>query len=109
MVWPPRDSVPSRLLCHQCVTHNLQVEGQAWYGGGCDLTPTYLFEEDARQFHSFWKAKCDKHHTDLYPKYKAWCDDYFYIPTRQEHRGIGGFFFDDLEAKDAPFDVSQVC
>lgn len=84
-----------------------QVEGQAWYGGGCDLTPAYLFEEDARQFHSFWKATCDKHHTDLYPKCKAWCDDYFYIPARQEHRGIGGLFFDDLEAKDAPFDVSQ--
>ncbi|KAL0025409.1 hypothetical protein WJX79_006082 [Trebouxia sp. C0005] len=84
-----------------------QVEGQAWYGGGCDLTPAYLFEEDARHFHSFWKATCDKHHTDLYTKYKAWCDDYFYIPARQEHRGIGGIFFDDLEAKDAAFDVSQ--
>ncbi|KAL0025908.1 hypothetical protein WJX77_002191 [Trebouxia sp. C0004] len=84
-----------------------QVEGQSWYGGGCDLTPAYLFEEDARQFHKFWKATCDKHHADLYPKYKAWCDDYFYIPARQEHRGIGGIFFDDLEAKDAPFDVSQ--
>ncbi|DBB05047.1 TPA: hypothetical protein ACH3X3_010315 [Trebouxia sp. C0006] len=84
-----------------------QVEGQAWYGGGCDLTPAYLFEDDARQFHSFWKATCDKHHTDLYSKYKAWCDDYFYIPARQEHRGIGGIFFDDLEATDAPFDVSQ--
>ncbi len=87
----------------------LQVEGQAWYGGGCDLTPAYLFEDDARQFHKFWKATCDKHHTDLYSKYKAWCDDYFYIPARQEHRGIGGIFFDDLEATDAPFDVSQVC
>ncbi|DBA80120.1 TPA: hypothetical protein ACH3X2_007602 [Trebouxia sp. C0005] len=89
------------------LSHTLQVEGQAWYGGGCDLTPAYLFEEDARHFHSFWKATCDKHHTDLYTKYKAWCDDYFYIPARQEHRGIGGIFFDDLEAKDAAFDVSQ--
>ena len=85
------------------------MEGEAWYGGGCDLTPAHLFEEDACQFHSFWKAKCDAHTADLYPKYKAWCDDYFDIPARQEHRGIGGIFFDDLEAEDAPFDVFQAC
>ena len=86
-----------------------QVEGQSWYGGGCDLTPAYLFEEDACRFHQFWKATCDKHDAELYLKYKAWCDDYFYIPARQEHRGIGGIFFDDLEAADAQFSVSQVC
>ena len=85
------------------------MEGQLWYGGGCDLTPAYLFEEDACHFHRFWQATCDKHDGALYPKYKAWCDDYFYIPARQEHRGIGGIFFDDLEAADAQFDVSQVC
>lgn len=86
-----------------------QVEGQSWYGGGCDLTPAYLFETDACRFHRFWKATCDKYDGELHPKYKAWCDDYFYIPARQEHRGIGGIFFDDLEATDAQFDVSQVC
>ncbi|KAL3155092.1 hypothetical protein ABBQ38_011155 [Trebouxia sp. C0009 RCD-2024] len=86
-----------------------QVEGQSWYGGGCDLTPAYLFEEDACCFHRHWKATCDKHDAKLYPRYKAWCDDYFYIPARQEHRGIGGIFFDDLEAADAQFDVAQVC
>ena len=90
-----------------CIPH--QVEGQSWYGGGCDLTPAYLFEEDASRFHQFWKATCDKHDAELYHKYKTWCDDYFYIPARQEHRGIGGIFFDDLEAADAQFDVSQVC
>ena len=87
---------------------HLQVEGQSWFGGGCDLTPAYLFEEDAQQFHSFWKATCDKHDAKLYPEYKAWCDKYFHIPARQEHRGIGGIFFDDLEADGARFDVDQV-
>ena len=84
------------------------MEGQSWYGGGCDLTPAYLFEEDACCFHQFWKTTCDKHDAELYPKYKAWCDDYFYIPARQEHRGIGGIFFDDLDAANAQIDVSQV-
>lgn len=86
-----------------------QVEGQAWFGGGCDLTPAYLWDEDAKDFHSFWKATCDKHHHELYPEYKAWCDKYFYIPARQEHRGIGGIFFDDLDASKASFGAPQVC
>lgn len=86
----------------------MQVEKQAWYGGGCDLTPAYLYEQDAEQFHNFWKGECDKHNPDLYPKYKAWCDEYFYIPARQEHRGIGGIFFDDVDANEAPFDVREV-
>jgi hypothetical protein len=70
--------------------------GDGWYGGGADLTPYYLFEEDARQFHQFWKERCDPYGTHLYPAYKKWCDDYFYIPARREHRGLGGIFFDDL-------------
>eukprot|EP00879_Flechtneria_rotunda_P026071 GHRR01027751.1.p2 GENE.GHRR01027751.1~~GHRR01027751.1.p2 ORF type:complete len:312 (+),score=127.87 GHRR01027751.1:1384-2319(+) len=82
-----------------------QVAGQSWFGGGCDLTPSYLFEEDAQQFHSFWKLLCDKYHPNIYPQQKAWCDRYFYIPARKEHRGIGGIFFDDLEAAGAEFDV----
>ena len=86
----------------------MQVDGQSWYGGGCDLTPAYLFEEDAHSFHSFWQSTCNTHDAELYPKYKAWCDEYFYIPARQEHRGIGGIFFDDLEAEGAVFDVHQV-
>lgn len=52
---------------------------------------------------------CDRHDAELYPKFKAWCDDYFYLPARQEHRGIGGIFFDDLEAAGAQTDVTQVC
>jgi coproporphyrinogen III oxidase len=72
-------------------------EKLAWFGGGADLTPSYLFEEDARHFHAVYKIQLDKRDTSLYPQMKADCDKYFYIPHRQEGRGIGGFFFDDME------------
>jgi len=71
-------------------------EPQGWFGGGADLTPCYLFEEDAIEWHKHWRGVCDKYSPDLYPRYKKWCDEYFYLPARQEHRGIGGIFFDDL-------------
>ncbi|CEG44765.1 coproporphyrinogen iii oxidase [Plasmopara halstedii] len=67
-----------------------------WFGGGADLTPSYLFEEDARHFHAVYKTQLDKRDAAIYPKWKKACDEYFYIPHRQECRGIGGFFFDDL-------------
>ncbi|KNZ71534.1 Coproporphyrinogen-III oxidase, mitochondrial [Termitomyces sp. J132] len=67
-----------------------------WFGGGCDLTPSYLYEEDALHFHTTIKNACDKHGRQLYPSLKKWCDEYFYIPHRNESRGIGGIFFDDL-------------
>jgi len=67
-----------------------------WFGGGSDLTPSYLFEEDARHFHGTLKKACDEHGACLYPAFKKWCDEYFYIPHRGETRGIGGIFFDDL-------------
>jgi len=67
-----------------------------WFGGGCDLTPTYLVVEDCMHFHSTIKKACDEHSEHLYPALKAWCDEYFYIPHRKETRGIGGIFFDDL-------------
>lgn len=67
-----------------------------WFGGGCDLTPSYLYEEDATHFHSTLKAACDTHSTALYPAFKNWCDKYFFISHRGEARGIGGLFFDDL-------------
>uniref|UniRef100_M4C0U3 coproporphyrinogen oxidase n=1 Tax=Hyaloperonospora arabidopsidis (strain Emoy2) TaxID=559515 RepID=M4C0U3_HYAAE len=67
-----------------------------WFGGGTDLTPSYLFEDDARHFHAVYKTQLDKRDPELYPKWKQACDEYFYIPHRQEGRGIGGFFFDDL-------------
>jgi len=67
-----------------------------WFGGGSDLTPSYLYEEDAVHFHSTIKKACDTHGPQLYPSFKKWCDEYFFIPHRGESRGIGGIFFDDL-------------
>ena len=69
-----------------------------WFGGGTDLTPSYLFDEDAIHFHRTIKAACDKHDRGYYPRFKAWCDRYFRIPHRGEARGVGGIFFDDLDA-----------
>lgn len=65
-----------------------------WFGGGQDLTPYYLFKEDAKHFHKTCKAVCDIHNPLFYPKYKARCDEYFYNPHREEARGVGGLFFD---------------
>jgi len=69
-----------------------------WFGGGQDLTPYYLFEEDAIHFHKTCKIACDKHNTEFYPKYKARCDEYFYNTHRNEGRGVGGLFFDYCKA-----------
>ncbi|TDL19660.1 coproporphyrinogen III oxidase [Rickenella mellea] len=70
-----------------------------WFGGGSDLTPSYLFEEDAKHFHGTLKSACDAHGEALFPAFKKWCDEYFFIPHRGESRGIGGIFFDDLTAE----------
>ena len=73
-----------------------------WFGGGADLTPYYLFREDARHFHRSFKAAMDPFDTDLYPKYKQWCDEYFVNSHRgNEMRGIGGVFYDHLRPVDA--------
>jgi len=67
-----------------------------WMGGGFDLTPYYGYEEDAIHWHETAKAACDPFGEDTYPRLKKWCDDYFYLPHRQEPRGVGGLFYDDL-------------
>jgi len=69
-----------------------------WFGGGFDLTPYYGFEEDAAHWHRTARAACDPHGPELYPKFKQWCDDYFFLKHRGEPRGIGGIFFDDFNA-----------
>ena len=69
-----------------------------WFGGGQDLTPYYLFEEDAIHFHQTCKLACDKHNPNFYPEFKKKCDDYFYNAHRNEARGIGGLFFDYCKA-----------
>ena len=67
-----------------------------WFGGGIDLTPHYVNEEDAKHFHHALKNVCDKHHTTYYKEFKKWADEYFFITHRNETRGIGGIFFDHL-------------
>jgi coproporphyrinogen III oxidase len=67
-----------------------------WFGGGMDLTPYYGFEEDAVHFHGVCKSAVEPFGADKYPKFKAWCDDYFFLKHRDEQRGIGGIFFDDF-------------
>lgn len=76
-----------------------EKEGQApiwWFGGGFDLTPFYPHEEDCRAWHQAAFDLCQPFGQDVYPQYKKWCDDYFYLKHRDEQRGIGGLFFDDL-------------
>lgn len=73
---------------------------QWWFGGGTDFTPAYIFDEDVKHFHSVQKTVCDKFDPSFYPRFKKWCDDYFYIKHRGERRGLGGIFFDDLNDYD---------
>ncbi|RDW71399.1 putative coproporphyrinogen III oxidase [Coleophoma cylindrospora] len=71
--------------------------GAWWFGGGTDLTPSYLFDEDTIHFHKTYKEACDKHDKSYYERFKKWCDQYFYNKHRGEARGVGGIFFDDLD------------
>ncbi|EQB01500.1 oxygen-dependent coproporphyrinogen oxidase [Sphingobium baderi] len=80
------------------------VTTKSWFGGGADLNPPLPREEDSAHFHAVLKAACDAHDPDHYPKFKAWADDYFFIPHRGVHRGVGGIFYDHLEGDfDADF------
>lgn len=78
----------------------LQLGDKMWFGGGSDLTPYYLEESDAVHFHAVIKQVCDKYSEEYYPRFKKWCDEYFYLPHRQEARGIGGIFFDYIGRDD---------
>ena len=71
-----------------------------WFGGGFDLTPFFPFKEDVVHWHTVAKAACDPFGETVYPRYKKWCDDYFYLKHRNETRGVGGLFFDDLNTPD---------
>jgi coproporphyrinogen III oxidase len=84
---------------------------QSWFGGGADLTPYYPYREDVIHFHKTWKAACERHPAPVdYPKFKRWCDDYFFLTHRQEPRGVGGIFFDYLEGDfDALFRFVRDC
>lgn len=71
---------------------------KCWFGGGADLTPMYVNNEDTAYFHEQLKACCDRHNPAYYPEYKEWCDRYFFLPHRNEPRGVGGIFYDYLES-----------
>ena len=76
------------------------VTGKAWFGGGADLNPPLPCAEDTAEFHATFQAACDAHDPAYYLRFKAWADDYFYIPHRGVHRGVGGIFYDHLECTD---------
>ena len=80
-----------------------------WFGGGMDMTPYYGFEEDARHFHSVCRRALEPFGPDYYPRFKRWCDEYFFLKHRGEPRGIGGIFFDDLNERgfDSCFDLTR--
>jgi coproporphyrinogen III oxidase len=83
-------------ITHMNVRYFEAGNGQAWFGGGIDLTPIFVDVRQAREFHAQMKAVCDKHHPSYYPEFKKWADDYFYNEHRDETRGVGGIFFDRL-------------
>ncbi|MGL5485744.1 MAG: oxygen-dependent coproporphyrinogen oxidase [Shewanella sp.] len=91
------------------IAHKDGADPVWWFGGGFDLTPYYPFEEDVREWHQSAKNLCQPFGDDVYPKYKKWCDEYFFLPHRNETRGVGGLFFDDLNQAgfDNSFDFMQ--
>jgi coproporphyrinogen III oxidase len=84
------------------------VTTRAWFGGGTDLTPMLPAEQDARDFHTTLKDAGDRHDRDYYPRFKKWCDEYFFLPHRGEARGAGGIFFDGLASGDWDADFAFV-
>ncbi|CCH01314.1 Coproporphyrinogen oxidase [Fibrella aestuarina BUZ 2] len=98
IVLHPRN--PRVPIIHMNIRYFEMSTGQYWFGGGIDLTPHYVVPDDARWFHEQLKTVCDHHNPAYYPKFKTWADDYFFIPHRQETRGIGGIFFDYLTETD---------
>jgi coproporphyrinogen III oxidase len=84
------------------------VTSQAWFGGGSDMTPMRPDEADATAFHAGLKAACDRHDPAYHARFKAWCDEYFHLKHRDEPRGIGGIFFDNLDSGDWDGDFAFV-
>jgi len=101
IVHPRNPYVPTTHMNVRCfVARPEGAEAVWWFGGGFDLTPYYGFDEDARHWHEMAREACEPLGPDAYPRFKAWCDEYFFLPHRQEARGIGGIFFDDLAEPD---------
>ena len=86
-------------IIHMNVRYFELNDGTFWFGGGIDLTPHYIVPEQAKLFHQGLKSICDKYHPEFYNKFKNWADDYFFIPHRNETRGVGGIFYDHQTAE----------
>lgn len=91
---------PRTPIIHMNVRYFEMSNGTWWFGGGIDLTPHYVDEQLASDFHQQLKHVCDQHNTAYYPAFKTWADDYFFLPHRNETRGVGGIFFDRLQTTD---------
>jgi coproporphyrinogen III oxidase len=81
---------------------------RGWFGGGSDLTPTFPMAADTADFHAALEKACDSYRPDAYAEYKAWCDRYFFLPHRQEPRGVGGIFFDELASENGEADFAFI-
>ncbi len=82
------------------------VTTMAWFGGGADLTPTYPRDDDSADFHAALRQACDGHDPSYYGRFKQWCDEYFFLPHRDEPRGVGGIFYDNLDTGDWEADLA---
>lgn len=105
VIHPNHPMVP---IIHMNIRYFELNEETRWFGGGIDLTPHYVFENDARFFHHKIKQACDTHHKDFYEKFKAHADDYFFIKHRNETRGIGGIFYDRLKPENTDLSWQQI-
>jgi coproporphyrinogen III oxidase len=102
------------LVAHPCsplvpaahMNTRLVVTSKAWFGGGGDLTPIYPVAEDTAHFHASFEQACDKHDPTYYPRFKKWCDEYFFLKHRNETRGVGGIFYDYLDTGDREADFA---
>jgi coproporphyrinogen III oxidase len=102
---PSNPHVP---IIHMNVRYFEGDDGMYWFGGGIDLTPHYVVEEDAVDFHKKLKAVCDQYESGFYSEFKKWADDYFFITHRNETRGIGGIFFDRLSHKNRSLSKNEL-
>lgn len=105
VIHPNNPHVP---IIHMNIRYFELNEQIRWFGGGIDLTPHYVLEEDARFFHQALKNVCDKHQSDFYKEFKTWADNYFYIKHRHETRGIGGVFYDKLTPEKTGLTFDQI-
>ena len=105
VIHPNHPLVP---IIHMNIRYFEMNDRMRWFGGGIDLTPHYVFEDDARFFHQQMKAVCDQYSAGFYPKFKTWADNYFFIKHRNETRGIGGIFYDRLSPESSGLEWERI-